>query len=95
MVGKLNLDLNLELKVGHSNWRPKSSAPSAVRRHLECEDERRWTVVGAERETGQGWGGAGPDDIFAAVGKQTGTYIMAPSTKFDQTRVLWLQKAEE
>ena len=53
----MNLDLNLELKVGHSNWRPKSSAPSAVRRHLECEDERRWTVVGAERETGQGWGG--------------------------------------
>ena len=83
MVGKLNLDLNLELKVGHSNWRPKSSAPSAVCHPLECEDERRWTVVGTEGETGQGRRGrAGQDDIFAALGKQTGAYIMARSARF-------------
>ena len=59
MVGRLDPDLNLELKVEYNDWRYKSSAQPAACRRLECEDERRWTAVGTEGETGQGRGAGG------------------------------------
>ena len=56
MAGRLDFDLNFELKAGYSIWHPKSSAKHVVCRRLEREDETRRMVVGTEAETGQGRG---------------------------------------
>ena len=82
MVGRLDLDLNLELKAEHNDWRYKSPAQPATCHRLECEDERRWTAVGTEGETGQGRGRAGrsgPKARPPASKSRRRTNILTPS----------------